>query len=229
MAWRPAPSVRRGLEEANERWPRRSRASDGILGDASHATMTSDHNPDARGIVHAFDLTHDPDGGPDCGHLSEHLRTVRDRRVRYVIWNGRLFRGPWSDAVLAGRAKPWIWERYTGDNPHRSHMHVSVGYSASAENDTSPWWEEQMTEDDRRWVQSRLNALYRLLARAEIDGEVSLAHRPNSLAGLREQMTSLHPGPVQPAGGGAAELELSEAQLDAIAAKVADKIAARLT
>src|SRR5262245_52942512 len=123
MAWQAAPSVRRGLEEATARWPERNRASDGIIGDAAHSSRPSDHNPDPRGIVHAFDLTHDPDGGPDCNQLAEHLRAVRDPRIRYVIWSGRLYRGPWSDAVLDRRAAAWIWEPYRGVNPHTKHMH----------------------------------------------------------------------------------------------------------
>lgn len=140
LAWRPAPSVKLGLTEANMRWPDRNTASDGILGDAAHSSRTSDHNPDENGVVHAFDLTHDPAHGVDCGRLSTGIVERRDPRLRYVIFNRRLCRGPWSDGVMAGRAEPWHWEPYTGPNPHDKHMHVSVGYAASAENDLSPWY-----------------------------------------------------------------------------------------
>lgn len=136
-----ARSVLLGLSEATRRWPRRSTASDGTLGDAAHRSRLSDHNPDARGIVHAFDLTHDPAHGVDCTVLAGRLRARRDGRVRYVIWNRRIFLGPWDDEVMAGRASMWTWLPYDGENPHEKHMHVSVGHDPAPENDLRPWYE----------------------------------------------------------------------------------------
>jgi len=142
MAWHPAPSVKAALNEATRRWPHRHTGSDGIIGDARHqAEPTSDHNPDAHGVVHAFDLTQDPAHGVDCGHLAELIRARQDHRVRYLIWNRRICPGPWSDGVRAGKLRPWVWQPYGGLDPHTGHLHVSVGYSASAENDTSAWFE----------------------------------------------------------------------------------------
>jgi hypothetical protein len=157
MGWMAAPSVRLGLTEADTLWPNRNKASDGIIGNTSHSSRISDHNPDSRGIVHAFDLTHDPSHGVDCSVLANHLRSQKDTRIRYVIWNGRLFRGPWSDAVLAGRAKPWFWETYTGDNSHTKHMHVSIGYDRSAENDLRPWWDIMgLSENDKKFLKEEI-------------------------------------------------------------------------
>ncbi len=129
MSWRTAPSVAAALSQASSKWPARSRASDGTIGDAAHSARHSDHNPDARGIVHAFDLTHDPVNGVDCDQLAANLIQRRDSRVQYIIWNRRIC-----------NASNWTWRAYTGSNPHTKHMHVSIKLTTTAEKDTSPWW-----------------------------------------------------------------------------------------
>jgi hypothetical protein len=129
------------LDEATRRWPRRSTASDGAVGDAAHRARVSDHNPDSRGIVHAADLTHDPAHGVDCNVLAELLRARKDGRIRYVIWQRRIYLGPWDDEVMAGRGSMWAWQPYDGENPHTKHMHVSVGHHPAPENDVRPWYE----------------------------------------------------------------------------------------
>ncbi len=76
MAWRTAKSLDVLLDEINRAAPKRSKASDGSIGDAAHATRSSDHNPWVRwlgtGIVTARDFTHDPAGGLDCNKLAAH-------------------------------------------------------------------------------------------------------------------------------------------------------------
>ena len=90
------------------------------MADARHIKAgTSDH---ITGL--AVDLTHDPVNGPNCNELS--LQVVSDPRVKYVIWNGRIF-----------KTRTGGWEIYRGSNPHRSHMHVSI--KPEARNDLSPW------------------------------------------------------------------------------------------
>jgi peptidoglycan hydrolase-like protein with peptidoglycan-binding domain len=144
--WTPAPSVAAGLSQATIHWPKRStspraRDADGIIGDARHqAEPASDHNPDERGIVHAFDLTHAPEIGVDCHVISERIRGHHDHRVRYVIFDRRIFLGPWSGGVQRGDREPWLWVPYTGTSPHTEHMHVSIGYDPSAEDDVSDWY-----------------------------------------------------------------------------------------
>src|SRR5688572_10906117 len=101
------------------RWPNRSRASDGTIGDPAHASRRSDHNPDSRGVVLAFDITHDPAHGVDCERLYAHLVRVRDPRVKYVIWRRGITSGNRGPA-------PWVRRDYTGSNPHDRHLHVSV-------------------------------------------------------------------------------------------------------
>jgi hypothetical protein len=130
MAWRNAPSVAAGLGEATTRWPGRSKAGDGTIGNAEHAARQSDHNPNSQGVVHAFDLTHDPDHGVDCERLSAHLVARRDPRVKYIIWNRRIC-----------NSKDWIWRPYNGQNPHTRHMHVSILDTPAAEINTTSWWD----------------------------------------------------------------------------------------
>lgn len=120
MKYSAAPCLKKFLADATVHWPKRNRASDGIMADARHIKAgTSDH---IKGL--AADITHDPLNGPNCHELS--LQVVNDPRVTYVIWNGRIF-----------KTRTGKWEIYRGSNPHRSHMHVSI--KPEARNNLSPW------------------------------------------------------------------------------------------
>lgn len=132
MAWRVARSLDVLLHQINERFPNRSKASDGSIGDAAHASRASDHNPwYGPGIVTARDYTHDPAHGVDIARLSDELAASRDPRIKYVICN-RL--------ILDSRPgnNPWRWMPYHGSNPHTKHLHLSVVDSPLCD-DTRPW------------------------------------------------------------------------------------------
>ncbi|MGL4555141.1 MAG: hypothetical protein ACRC33_28580, partial [Gemmataceae bacterium] len=129
MSWRPAPSVAAGLSEATRRWPNRAKTLDGTIGDAAHLARKSDHNPDERGIVHAFDLHHDPANGVDVAKLAAHLIAVKDARVHYLIFNHRIC-----------NSRDWNWRPFTEGSPHVGHLHVSIKHTTEAENDVSDWW-----------------------------------------------------------------------------------------
>lgn len=122
--WRNCAASSALLAEVNGRWPRRDKASDGSIGDAAHASRSSDHNPWIKkappagmGIVRARDIDV---GGVDMAWLMEHLRRLGEKgdpRLAgggYLIFNGRIttpdFRG---------------WKTYTGSNKHTKHGHVS--------------------------------------------------------------------------------------------------------
>ncbi len=121
MAWRPAKSIVCLRDQINLLAPNRSKASDGTIGDAAHASSTSDHNPwvidGDIGVVTAIDSTHDPGGGCDAQKLVSALVTSRDPRIKYIIWNGM---------IISSVNSPWTWRPYSGKNSHEHHFHLSV-------------------------------------------------------------------------------------------------------
>lgn len=119
-----APSLVRFRREIDQRWPGRSKASDGWLGDAAHAARVSDHNPDAKGEVHAIDVTKD---GVDVAAVLK--AAIGNPAVWYVIHDGHI----WS------RTYGWRKKVYNGPNPHRHHIHISIRHDASAEGWAGSW------------------------------------------------------------------------------------------
>lgn len=136
--WRAMGSLLVLRDQVNALAPNRSRASDGLVGDEEHQETASDHNPHyvegvGRDIVTALDLTHDPAHGFDSFDFAEVLRTHRDRRIKYVISNRRLF------SSYATSSRPaWTWGPYSGADPHTNHVHISVLDDPIADTRT-PW------------------------------------------------------------------------------------------
>ena len=130
MTWRLAQALVALRDQLNALSPNRSKISDGSIGNTEHAARKSDHNPDAKGIVHAIDITHDPAHGIDSEKLAQALLASQDKRLKYVISNRKIASG-------ADGPEPWMWRPYTGANPHNHHCHVSVT-DAGADN-SSPW------------------------------------------------------------------------------------------
>lgn len=140
--WTLAPSLVALFEEAKRRYPNRSTASDGSIGDAGHASGTSDHNPNAEGWVTAGDMTDDPADGFDASDWAEGLRQRRDPRVKYAISDDRIF------ASYATASRPaWTWGPYSGSNPHTKHAHVSVLDTQTGLHDTRSWFGPEEEED----------------------------------------------------------------------------------
>lgn len=133
-AWVVDLGLNKLLAQVNALAPNRSKASDGSIGDLAHAGTVSDHNPedtadaDAPGNpdeqVDARDITHDPGHGADMAAITEAIRVSRDKRVKYVIFNRRIYHGT-RDAARRGLTA-YRWYDYFGDNPHTKHAHVSV-------------------------------------------------------------------------------------------------------
>lgn len=134
MAWRVARSLLTLRDQINAAFPNRSKLSDGTIGDAAHATTNSDHNPWVKdgdmGVVTALDITHDPDDGCDCNKIVNALVASRDKRIKYVIWNGR---------IISSTISPWVWRTYTGSNQHNKHFHLSVNSTKSLYDSTAAW------------------------------------------------------------------------------------------
>jgi hypothetical protein len=114
------------LRQATALFPKRKKASDGLLPSAAHqvASPDSDHN---TGL--AADLTHDPINGVDCKDIYNRLK--EDNRVSYLIFDGRIWSKQKGD------------RKYTGANKHTKHLHISIKEECAK--DTSPWfkWMEQ--------------------------------------------------------------------------------------
>ncbi len=117
----PSAACRRAIADATARWPRRSKASDGIMGDARHQRRPSDHN-----LGNAVDITHDPASG--CNGAIVAAFAIRDPRVTYVIFNRRIYH--------RARAAEG-WRAYRGDNPHTHHCHISI--RSTSRNDNRAW------------------------------------------------------------------------------------------
>ncbi len=136
--WTPAPALVALREEVDARWPQRSRASDGVIGDTRHGQSTNSHNPVGSangpqvgtvGTVHAIDITA---AGIDVPALLGAV--IGDPRVWYVIHGGQI----WS------RTNGWAPRAQSGD-PHMTHVHVNLredsqSAAVAAENDTSAWF-----------------------------------------------------------------------------------------
>ena len=125
MAWHLAPALEQLRAEVNKKWPNRSKASDGTIGDASHSARTSDHNPNSRGSVNAMDITV---AGIDKGTLIAVAK--KHPSVRYIISDRRIM----NRDIGNFRSRP-----YSGSNPHTKHVHISLYQSATAENRTQSW------------------------------------------------------------------------------------------
>lgn len=136
MSWRVAKSLESFRNQINALSPNRSKASDGTIGDAAHATKNSDHNPWVKsgtvGIVTAMDITNDPAHGVLSQAIADALIASRDDRIKYVISNRKIAAG--TDGP-----SPWQWRSYGGSNPHSHHVHLSVKSDASHYDNTSPW------------------------------------------------------------------------------------------
>lgn len=124
--WYLAASLIALGNEINRAWPRRSTASDGAIGDASHQARKSDHNPDwdAGGVVRAIDIdVH----GIDAPAVVKAL--IGDPRVWYVIYDHYIYSVTYN----------WAKRPYDGADPHTGHIHVSIRHTTAAETNTGLW------------------------------------------------------------------------------------------
>jgi hypothetical protein len=105
-------------------WPLRDHGSDGWIGDASHRERQSDHNPDTRGVVHAVDL--DVDGIRPWVVV---VAALAHASTDYVVFQGHI----WS------RSHRFHQRVYEGQDPHVSHIHVSILHDRRAERRRTHW------------------------------------------------------------------------------------------
>lgn len=135
--WRVAKSLETLRNQVNTAYPNRKKGSDGTIGNAEHASRSSDHNPyvkDAKGagVVTAMDITDDP-GVIDSNDLMLALLASKDPRIKYLISDGKIYAGSGQ------KQKAWVARPYTGANGHFHHLHISVKGSADLYDSTAPW------------------------------------------------------------------------------------------
>jgi hypothetical protein len=116
---RLSKSVIQLREQIDDTYPNRDRRTDGTIGDAKHDSK-SDHTPDALGWVRALDIDADlTDHKSESIYLANQLRAYAKsdpaKRISYVIHNHK----------IASRILNWKWRKYSGVNPHTSHIHIS--------------------------------------------------------------------------------------------------------
>lgn len=113
-------------------YAQRDRRSDGWIGDSKHTGTKSDHNPDLanNSVVRALDI--DSDLSPHkseslylADQIRQYAKREKPKRIAYIIHNGKI-----ASPILG-----WRWRKYTGSNPHKSHIHVS--FTPKGDNDGS--------------------------------------------------------------------------------------------
>lgn len=141
--WRLAKSLIELESLVNAKYPKRSKTSDGSIGDAAHQERTSDHNPwikdpDGTDVVTAIDLTHDPANGFDSYKFADMLLRNQDPRIKYIISNRRIGSGPQG-------TQPGKWRQYNGSNAHDHHVHISVEDEKKFYDSTAVWALDNLT------------------------------------------------------------------------------------
>lgn len=135
LPWRNCYASTALLAGVNAKWPNRDKTSDGTIGDAEHATRTSDHNPwvivGSYGVVRARDIDKD---GVDIAWLFEELRKLGaagDPRLAgggYLIYNRRITSPDFK-----------TWRVYEGANPHTEHGHASFSLNQAGFDSKAGW------------------------------------------------------------------------------------------
>lgn len=125
MSWHLAPSLVQFRAEVDKKWPKRSKKSDGTVGNAAHAATKSDHNPNSRNSVNAIDITY-PGVNPDVVIAA----VKKHPSAAYVIFNRHIY----------SATDGWVKKPYAGISPHTTHLHISIKQSVKAENSTVRWF-----------------------------------------------------------------------------------------
>jgi len=121
LAKKATPAAIAVLRQATAHFPKRKKASDGLLPSAAHVHQNpnSDHNSG-----YAVDITHDSVNGVDC--VIAYQEFQKDPRVKYLIFAGKIWSKEKGSKV------------YTGPNKHHKHLHISIKENCGE--DTSPWF-----------------------------------------------------------------------------------------
>lgn len=153
--------------DVNDLCPGRDKTTDGWIGNPAHQAHVSDHNDDEIGRVpirdadskhevHALDLDVDlRTPGLTMEMVVQHVvgrcRSGAERRLRYVIYNRRIWEA----------SNGWRQRAYSGDSPHTGHAHFSASYDSWHEANTASWRLEDipvaLTQADKDWLADRID------------------------------------------------------------------------
>ena len=121
MSWSLAGNLDSRSDSVKEAYPGTTVYS---IGDQQHQSGTSDHNPDARSIVHAIDVMTYSDTAKGNAVRDWALSDTTD--LEYIIFNRKIYE---RDNGFSSRD-------YNGSDPHTDHVHISgkhgsTGYSSA--------------------------------------------------------------------------------------------------
>lgn len=129
MSWFLNASLSSWRDFINSSYPKRSKTSDGTIGDTAHAASVSEHNPDRDGSVDAYDCdvnllgSTDPDGNAAEDAAMESLKREFERQPFAQLWihNGKI-----ANRDIGN----WKVRDYSGKNKHNHHIHFQSKPSA---------------------------------------------------------------------------------------------------
>lgn len=134
MGWRLAESLKKLRAQINAEHPNRDKTSDGAIGDAKHASRSSDHNPWVKdgkmGVVTAIDIDEDLGGSAKLQTIIDAICAGREKRIKYIIYEGR---------ITVKGSNLQAWKKYTGPNRHDRHAHISVNSDKASYDNTADW------------------------------------------------------------------------------------------
>jgi hypothetical protein len=133
-SWYSSAAMQRMGQEVEVKYPTR-RAVDGTVAGKTHDQISpsSDHRPrpfTGKGIVRAIDIGVGSRAEGDA--ITEHLRRRKDSRIKYVIFNGRIF-----SSYNHSNGAAWTWRTYYGSNKHTNHIHVS--FNSNGDSNGATW------------------------------------------------------------------------------------------
>lgn len=137
MAWHLAPSLKKLQSDLDAEFGS-NRPDDGTIGDQAHAARSSEHNPDndpdpmPKGAVSAIDV-YTTANGKTWITEAEFAKLLaifkKDSRVWYVIHKGYIY----------SRTHGFEKQKYTGSNPHNTHIHLSLMQTKAAHDSVASW------------------------------------------------------------------------------------------
>jgi hypothetical protein len=122
MSWYLAGNLNSRSGSVKEAYPGTTVYS---IGDQSHASKNSDHNPDSRDVVHAIDVMTYSDYAKGNAVVDWCLADTTD--LEYVIFDRKIY----------SRNGGWDADSYSGSDPHTDHVHISGKHGSTGYNDAT--------------------------------------------------------------------------------------------